>query len=107
MKDNLIMKAALGENRMGKNKNHMARVLQPIQKFMAIIGGSCYKVLNFIPIMHFAIHKLLIILNIHCYMCCCSILDAYLVPYARTVHTIHIWYEILYHTRMVIPYAYG
>ena len=43
-------------------------------------------------------------------MCCVPY--AYFIPYAygthrtRTVRTIRVWYVFLYHTRMVVPYAY-
>ena len=44
--------------------------------------------------------------------CICCVLYAYFIPYAygtyrtRTVCTIRVWYVFLYHTRMVVPYAY-
>ena len=42
----------------------------------------------------------------------CCVPYAYFIPYAygtyrmRTVRTIRVWYVFLYHTRMVVPYAY-
>ena len=45
-------------------------------------------------------------------VCICCVPYAYFIPYAygtyrtRTVRTIRVWYVFLYHTRMVVPYAY-
>ena len=44
--------------------------------------------------------------------CICCVPYAYFIPYAygtyhtRTVRIIRVWYVFLYHTRMVVPYAY-
>ena len=42
----------------------------------------------------------------------CTVCVFHTIPYAygtyrtRTVRTIRVWYVFLYHTRMVVPYAY-